>query len=178
MQLKSINPAGKILKKLIIRIILFMFGKAIEAVQKIDKNAAGELSTFPEGAVIAIKPYAKGNGMVIIRYNGVFRYAGSKIPAETDLLISFKNINSAFKVLSGMNGIGDAYAQHRFTLEGDIFTTLPLVRAMLITETYLFPRFMVRKIAKEIPELCSNKFKAYLFTIAALFRRKYTPENN
>ena len=55
------------------------------------------------------------------------------------------------KVLTGQMGVARAYAEHRFTLKGDIGVTMGLVRMIDIAEAYLFPRIMTKRILRSVP---------------------------
>jgi hypothetical protein len=106
--------------------------------------------------------------MVMQKRNGKLNFVGTKVPDKVDLAIYFKNIEAAFLVVTGQIGIAQAYAEHRFTLKGDIFITMPLVRALNITEAYLFPGFMAKKLMKRMPDRSNNKFNIYMATILGI----------
>ena len=52
--------------------------------------------------------------------------------------------------MPGLQG-SSAYAEHRFTLKGDIGVTMGLVRMIDIAEAYLFPRIMTKRILRSVP---------------------------
>lgn len=72
--------------------------------------------------------------------------------AKADMTVTFRSIDAAFLVLSGRIGVAQAYAQHRFSLQGSIFDCMTFVHCVDVIEGYLFPKFITRKILKKLPE--------------------------
>ena len=68
-------------------------------------------------------------------------------------------------MLSGQKGIADAYAEHLFTLEGDIYKTMGFVRCVEFAEAYLFPRVWSGRILKEIPDKQLASLKVYALAL-------------
>ena len=77
-----------------------------------------------------------------------------KLDKETagDVTIRFKSPSDAFRVFTGQISVGQAYAQHKFVLRGDMALAMPFVRCVDITEGYLFPEFLAKRILKRLPE--------------------------
>ena len=93
-----------------------------------------------------------------------------KLPQDTpgDVTIRFKSPDDAFRVFTGQIGIAQAYAQHRFTLRGNMGLAMPFVRCVDITEGYLFPWVLARRILKRRPKKEVSTARVYL---AVLFGR-------
>lgn len=117
---------------------------------------------------ILLKVEPKGPCLVMQKRDGKLHFAGARVPDKVDLAIYFKNIEAAFLVVTGRISIAQAYAEHRFTLKGDIFITMPLVRALNITEAYLFPGFMTKKLMEKMPVRSNNKFNIYMAAILGI----------
>jgi len=78
-----------------------------------------------------------------------------------DLEITFKSIDVAFLMFTGRLGVSKAYAEHRFTLKGEIGKAMSLVRCIDIAEAYLFPKFITKNILKEIPKKSMGLVRCY-----------------
>ena len=148
--------------------IFWFLGRGFQSVASFDKAAGEEISGLNDLMYILLKVEPNGPSMVMQKRNGKLNFVGAKIPDKVDLAIYFKNIEAAFLVVTGQIGIAQAYAEHRFTLKGDIFITMPLVRALNITEAYLFPGFMAKKLMKRMPDRSNNKFNIYMATILGI----------
>ena len=69
-------------------------------------------------------------------------------------------------VFTGMMSVKSAYLEHRFSLRGDVFESMRFVRCVDLVETYLFPRFMAKRILNHQ----EKKYKpTLLIYIKALF---------
>jgi hypothetical protein len=77
----------------------------------------------------------------------------------------FKSVRGAFLVLTGQMSVSEAYAQHQFSLEGDIYQTMSFVRCVEYAESYLFPRFWSSRILKEVPEKQMSTLAVYALTL-------------
>ncbi len=124
-----------------------------EEIDSWDKNISFKLVCGPGGAVLALR-----------RSEHVgFR----KLPRaqRADITMRFKSVDGAFCVLSGQKSIADAYAEHLFTLEGDIYKTMGFVRCVEFAEAYLFPHIWSRRILKEIPDRQLAPLKVYALAL-------------
>ena len=107
----------------------------------------------PGGAVLAMRKSEK---------NGVRKLQRAQ---RTAITMRFKSVDGAFRVLTGQTGISDAYAEHLFTLEGDIYQTMSFVRCVEYAEAYLFPRFWCGRILKEVPEKQLSAVRVYALAL-------------
>ena len=78
-----------------------------------------------------------------------------------DILIRFKSARDAFYVFTGQMGVATAYAQHRFTVRGNVSETMGFVRCVDLAEGYLFPPFRAKSILKELPEKQLSSLRLY-----------------
>ena len=91
-----------------------------------------------------------------------------RLDTPGDVTIRFKSPDDAFRVFTGQLGIAQAYAQHRFTLRGNMGLAMPFVRCVDIAEGYLFPAVLARRILKRRPKKEISTARVYL---AVLFGR-------
>lgn len=148
-------------KNTIAKTIFRFLGRGFQCAALYDDNIRNEIKNIEELTVVMLKVEPLGPQMLMQKRGSKMLYIGSKETKRVDIAICFKNIDAALMVLTGQIGIDRAYAEHRFTLKGDIFSTMPLVRALYIVEAYLFPSFIAKKILKSIPKRTTNRLKIY-----------------
>lgn len=156
------------MKTFLVKIIFWFLGRGLQSVASFDRAALEEIKGLQDLMYILLKVEPNGPSLVMQKRKGKLHFAKAKEPSSVELAIYFKNIEGAFLVLTGQIGIAQAYAEHRFTLKGDIFITMPLVRTLNLTEAYLFPGFMARKILKSMPDRSNNKFNIYMATLLGI----------
>ena len=152
------------MKKLIAKIVLFFLYRGFKVVYKIDEKVKSEIDSWNEGFGIKIITCKNGPSLYIKKENGnIVRVKNKEEKAEIEIL--FKNFDSAFLLLTGRMGISKAYAQHRFLLKGNIMDAMSFVRCTDIVESYLFPKFITKRILKEVTKRKVNIFIVYIRVI-------------
>lgn len=68
-------------------------------------------------------------------------------------------------MFTGRLGVSKAYAEHRFTLKGEIGKAMSLVRCIDIVEAYLFPSIITKNILKYKPQKSMGIIKTYVFAM-------------
>lgn len=145
--------------------VFWFLGRGFQSVATFDKSVKKEIEIYDEGTIIMLKVNSFGPHMVMQKKGDKLIYLGNKKVKDADLTISFKNIEVAVLVLTGQLGVAQAYAEHRYVVKGDLYLIMPLVRALCVVEAYLFPKFMAKKILKEMPKRTNNKFNIYAATV-------------
>ena len=147
------------LKTLISKIVLFFLYRAIKVLSKEDSNIRKEFDSWENGLSVALMCSTNGPALYLIK-NGNKLVKVKKLE-KADIIITFKSLDSAFLVLTGQIGISRAYSEHRFMLTGNISKTMSLVRAIDITEAYLFPSIMTKRILKALPKKERSSLSIY-----------------
>ena len=130
-----------------------------------DENIRREVGNWRPGFVFCMKASQDGPALCLIHTeNGVERLKQYE-PSHVDMAVEFRSIDAAFLVLSGQIGIAQAYSQHRFTMHGSIADCMTMVYCVERIEAYLFPKFIARKILKEIPQKQISTVSAYWHAI-------------
>ena len=57
-----------------------------------------------------------------------------------DIVITFKSLDLAFKVITGQKGLCQSYAEHDFMLDGNIYDTMGFTRIVELVEAHLFSK--------------------------------------
>ncbi len=138
-------------KQLICGIVLQVLYRAIRVLSHCDSRIKQELLDLPEGQIVrfSVSPHKKSRSLSFQISGGTI--CKVKPNAAADIHITFKNESMAFRVFTGRMGIAGAYAAHAFILKGNINEAMGIVRVVDLVEGYLFPRFMSRRILKEVP---------------------------
>ena len=152
MKKEALNHINALVLEVLYRSLRVLYKKDSRVRKEMDsweKNLSFKLVCGPGGAVLAM------------RKNG--RNGFKKLPQaqHADITMRFKSIEGAFEVLSGQKSISNAYAEHLFMLEGDIYKTMGFVRCVEFAEAYLFPRIWSKRILKEIPKKQIGSLKVY-----------------
>lgn len=131
------------IQKLIIYIVLQFLYRGMKVLYKDDIRISNELNGWNEDKSIRLSII---NGpSITIQYS--YLKGLSKINKENaDIEITFKSLTTAFQVFVGMMSVKQAYLQHCFVLKGDIYESMRFVRCVDLVESYLFPRFITKRI--------------------------------
>lgn len=156
------------------KIVLWFLGRGFQVCAQLDSNVKAEVAEWKDNYSVLIKVQANGPCLVMKKKNNMLCYCG-KSEIDADLSIYFKNIEAALLVLMGRIGIGQAFAEHRFVVKGDIMESMSLVRCLNIVEAYLFPNFITKKILKRVPRKETSSIHIYIRTILAS-NKKYLEE--
>lgn len=148
------------------KIILFFLYRGMKVLYKYDTRIRKEITGWPIGRTIVLAASDKGPKLCIRRVSwGIVRVWDIK---EPDIRIAFKSIEGAFLVFSGQIGTAQAYAQHRFLVKGDIAEVMSVVRCIDLTEAYLFPPIMSKRILRKVPEKQVGSLYVYCRAIFGL----------
>lgn len=151
---------GKILFE---KVILFFLYRGMKVLYKYDTRIHQEISGWPIGRTLVLAACKKGPKLCIRRVSwGIVRVSDIEDP---DIMISFKSIDGAFLVFSGQIGTSQAYSQHRFMVKGDIAAVMSAVRCIDLTEAYLFPKIMTKRILRKVPKKQISSILVYCHAI-------------
>ncbi|MGE5370659.1 MAG: hypothetical protein ACM3QZ_01610 [Solirubrobacterales bacterium] len=150
----DIKTKGKPLKKLVCTTVLFVLGRGFQSIAKTDPYVMKEVESWPEGFKIKMEILPKGPTMAMQKVNGRVKYLGLK-NMDTDLAISFKNVDAAFALFTVQKNTYQAWTEFRMMIRGDLTYALSFVRALNIAEHYLFTWPIAQFILKRKPPMAS-----------------------
>lgn len=155
-------------QQLVCGIVLQVLFRAVRVLSRCDSRIRQELLDLPQGLTVklSVSPAVDSRSLSLAVADGTVRRADKT--AKPDIHIVFKNEAMAFRVFTGRMGIAGAYAAHAFTLRGNINQTMGVVRIVDMVEGYLFPRFMTRRILKEVPKKELTTLAVYLRLIPGM----------
>lgn len=131
------------MKKCIIWVVMQFLYRGMKVLYKEDQRMKEELDGWKQNKIITLKIH---HGPTITIAYTYLQGLQKSTCQKSDITITFKSMHSAFLVFTGMMSVKQAYLEHRFSLRGDIYESMRFVRCVDLVETYLFPRFMTRKI--------------------------------
>lgn len=151
----DIPPRRSPLKKFINKTVLLVLGRALQSLSHSDPLMQHEIEAWPEDFTMMIVIRADGGSMAVTRDSKAqLVYRGAHFdPGQANVVITIKNIDSAFAMFTGQLGADVAYARHAMSAKGDLSYTVSVVRILNIAEAYLFPAFIARNIMKQLPPI-------------------------
>ncbi len=130
------------MKKIIIWVVLQFLYRGMKVLYKLDYRMKEELDGWRENKTLCIQ--IMNGPSITMTYT--YRQGLQKTHQTPDITIVFKSVHTAFLVFTGMMSVKQAYLEHRFSLKGDVYESMRFVRCVDLVETYLFPRFMTKRI--------------------------------
>ena len=132
--------------------------RALQYLSTADSKIRAEAHNWPSGKTLRLEVPGAG-GFTVTGTPWGFK----KLDRETagDVTIRFKSPSDAFRVFTGQISGGQAYAQHKLGLRGDKALAMPFGRCVDITEGYLFPEFLAKRILKRLPEKEVSPLRVY-----------------
>lgn len=123
--------------------------RALQYLSTADSQIRAEAHAWPNGKTLRLEVPGAG-GFTVTGTPWGFKKLDKETPG--DVTIRFKSPSDAFRVFTGQMGVAQAYAQHKFVLRGDMALAMPFVRCVDITEGYLFPDLLAKRLLKRLPE--------------------------
>lgn len=158
-------------QKLVVGAALRVVHAALVELREIDPYVAEECAKLPCGISYAIHTgfqcpslYVRWSG------KGLDRLAVLESP-RCDLKL--KSLSISFRLFSGQMGLAQAYAQHAFTLAGEVADVMRLARLVNRAEAYLFPPFITKKFLTELPQLPTSPLRMYARMALGFITGKY-----
>lgn len=155
----------KQLKSALARLILWFLGRGICACALLDSRVKAEVQDWTDGVRIALAVAPTGPAVSLEKREGRLCFLGTRNIGEADLLITFKQIESALPILLGMKSIAQGYAERCMTMKGDLAFAMSVVRVILLVEAYLFPGLVTRRIMQRVPAREVSMARVYLSTL-------------
>lgn len=151
-----VNPGKKLFKNLVIKIVMFIMGRGMQSASKHDSDIKKEIESFPEGFRIAMKVLPNGSSLTVEKKGNNMKYLGSK-NLGADLVINFKNSESAFMVFTAQMGTAKGFAEHRISVKGELSYAMTFTRCINILQGYLFIGIINKRIMKRLPPMPFKK---------------------
>lgn len=147
------------LQKLIVGAALRVVYAALVELRAMDATVAAELAKLPAGMSYAIHTGHRCPTLYV-------QWDGERLLCPATLEkprceLHLKSLATAFRLFTGQMGLAQAYAQHAFTMAGEVADVMRLARLVNRTEAYLFPPFITKKFLTDIPRLPASPLRMY-----------------
>lgn len=166
-EFKTYKPGRKWFKTIVCKVVMVILGRAFQVFSKHDHEILREVSAWPEGFILELNVLPLGPKLLLSKEDGKIKAVG-KIEKKTDLSVNFKNIESAFLILTPLMGVPQGFAEHRFIVIGDVAKAMAFTRCLNRILAYLYPDFLCKNLMRRIPEISFQKRMAkrlYFYTI-------------
>lgn len=159
-------------QKLVVGAALRVVYAALVELSRMDAAVAAELAKLPAGMSYTIRT-GHECPTLCVQWDGarLLRPAAPVAPARCEL--SLKSLATAFRIFTGQMGLAQAYAQHAFTMAGEVADVMRLARLVNRTEAYLFPPFITRSFLTDLPELPASPLRLYARLALGFITAKY-----
>lgn len=153
------------MKKAICKIFAHFLYRGMKVLYKKDQRVREEIDAIKENTcfVLQFDMKKKSSFVAIEKTNKGLKKR--KYIKDTDIVIVFKNLDIALKVMTGQKGLCDAYAEHDFILKGSINDCMVFVRIVELVMTHLLPKKMLKKILREVPKRSISMLTTYVCAI-------------
>lgn len=158
-------------KKAVASAVLYFLYCGFYELSKSDSRIKDEVDSWENGLTYCLTCGENSPSLTIRKgENGLERVVNCQNP---DVTFAFKNIEKAFLVLTGRQGVANAYASHSFALKGEIGKGMSFARCVDLVERYLFPPVITNHILKENPKKQCSSIMLYLKVIAGTVFFRY-----
>jgi hypothetical protein len=166
-EFKTYKPGRKWFKTIVCKVVMVILGRAFQVFSKHDHEILREVSAWPEGFILELNVLPLGPKLLLSKEDGKIKAVG-KIEKKPDLSVNFKNIESAFLILTPLMGVPQGFAEHRFIVIGDVSKAMAFTRCLNRILAYLYPDFLCKNLMRRIPEISFMKRmsnRLYFYTI-------------
>ena len=159
------------LQKLTVCIVLRVVHAALVELYALDTRVRAEFDRMPEGMSYALQT-GHAAPELYVQWTGGKLLNLKKIEKPTCAL-RLKSTGISFRMFTGQMGLAQAYAQHAFSMQGEIADVMRLARLVNLVEGYLFPKFITKHILTDIPALQVNPLRVYGRVLCGFLTGRY-----
>jgi hypothetical protein len=144
-----IKPSAMRFKRLYIRILLMVLGKAIPTASRLSAAVRTESRSFPRGCRILLGVWPSGPDLRLVSdgEGGLYRDTGPK--SEADLAIRLKSLEAAFRLFTFRESTAGSEAAGRLAAAGELPLLLSFIRIIDAVEIILLPKPLAKLAVKE-----------------------------
>jgi hypothetical protein len=150
---RVVKPGKKRLKRMYVGLLLFIFGRAFQAVAKVDPAAKEEFANMPPDFMLDLCVVPNGPHMIVGKdKNGKIRYYGWNPKGKMiTLSMKIKSLEAAILMFTFQESSCVATARDRLIVEGDLPVASGVLRIMDLLEVLLLPKFIAKLGVKRYP---------------------------
>ncbi len=161
-----IEPGTKPFKRIFIKTIFFVLGRAFQSASRHDADLKAELAALPNLLKIQMQVQPNGPQFNLQVLDGRLMYLGLK-PMASDITIYLKNIECAFDMFTAQMGVVEGYTGHRIALKGNPVFGMIFTRCLFIVQAYLFPKIINKRVMRRVPPMPLKKqlFRIWIYCL-------------
>lgn len=160
------------LQKWVIGAALRLVHAALVELREMDACVADEFARLPLGTSYAICT-GHGGPTLHVEWDGTALHRRpDSMRARCELHI--KALPIAFRLFTGQMGMAQGYAQHAFTMAGEVGDVMRLAHLVNRAEAYLFPPFISKNFLTEVPKLGLKPLRLYGRLALGFLKGKYS----
>ena len=159
--------SGKSLLKIgVVKAGFFALGRGCESASHFDSGLKEELKAWPESYTIMLKVAPNGHELWLRKRATGLKWI-AKQDKDADLIVLFKNLETAYQIITTQNNVHTAFSQNRIMVYGDIAQSMVLIRVLNIVQAYLFPSFLSKNVLKRVPNFSLKEHlgRARVYTV-------------
>ncbi len=137
-------------KRIVVHTALVALGASFELLSRLSPEMQAETRDWPEGRTLSMGVLPDGPAIAVRKQNGRLVFLGEG-DHGAPLRVLFKNVDSAFLVMSAQIGAHTAFAEHRAVVHGSLSDVMEVNRALAIVLKYLFPGLLLKRVMKRMP---------------------------
>lgn len=158
----EIYPPNTRFRRIVIRVGFFLLSRGLQSLSKRDSDIRREISRWDPGFTFTMRVLPDGASMTLRRIDQ--HLSRITYPHQSpELEVQIKTIDTALRMITARMSVAEAYSRHLVTVKGDVADSMVLIRCINITERYLFPRFMAKRILKRLPAMNFRKILRRIF---------------
>ena len=161
----------RVLQRLVVGVALRVVHAALVELRGMDAAVAAEFAKLPAGMSYAIHTGYGCPALCVLWDGARLQRPAALVKPRCELHL--KSLATAFRLFTGQMGLAQAYAQHAFTMAGEVADVMRLARLVNRTEAYLFPPFITRKFRTDVPKLPASPLRLYARLALGFISAKY-----
>ena len=110
----EIKPKKLSFKDSVIRTMFYFLGMGFQTAYRVDSDVKKEIDTWPETFTFVMS-VREGPQMVLQKRSGKVQYLGNKDTFYSDVELSFKHTEFAFKTLTGMMSLQESIFRSKWS---------------------------------------------------------------
>ena len=166
----QIKPKKTIFKRMVVSAGFYALARGSESASKFDDELKSELNAWPEGYTLMLKVAPNGRELWLQKKGDSLKWISPQ-KNDADLIVLFKNLDTAFRIITTLSNVHTAFVQNRIMVYGDVAQSMVLIRVLNIVQAYLFPPFLSKNVLKRVPKfsLSQHLGRLRVYTTGLLF---------
>jgi hypothetical protein len=150
----EIRPGKKLIKRIYVATMLFVFGRAFQAASRVDPSAKAEFAAMPDDFMLDFCVLPNGPHMIVGKdAKGKVKYMGwNPQGKKITLYMKIKNMESAIRMFTFLESSCVATSRDRLIVDGDLPVACGVLRIMDLLEVLLLPKFAAKLGVKRYPK--------------------------